>query len=316
MRRTILAAAITVAALPVSAEDRAAQEFIVRWINDLRAAPRVSCECRIQRINHVFEARQEGRGTYLQDSPNRWTLIVTPVGDGPVSALETANGPYNGRGILRPYTVISTPAGLWVGWGEPLAFEEYLWPAVSAAEAENASPQKNRPAWGAWLQRAMIEASSRPCLMPLFWIENSTHMDARLIEQADGGIWLSFERRQGQHSLELLRRVDAVFRRDANLPYAIRIVDNSGSFESRYYFDRVRLGRDAEIPVDAFDVPTNIRRIVDPETETITVLTFPAGKSEYAVHGEFKPGHQAASVLLPGFAVDVTACFAAGKGEP
>jgi Uma2 family endonuclease len=55
--------------------------------------------------------------------------------------------------------------------------------------------------------------------------------------------------------------------------------------------------------------------IIDPETETITVLTLPAGKTEYAVHGEFKPGQQATSVLLPGFAVDVTACFAAGKGE-
>lgn len=55
--------------------------------------------------------------------------------------------------------------------------------------------------------------------------------------------------------------------------------------------------------------------IVDPETETITVLTLTAGQTEYAIHGEFKPGQQATSVLLPGFAVDVTACFAAGKGE-
>jgi Uma2 family endonuclease len=55
--------------------------------------------------------------------------------------------------------------------------------------------------------------------------------------------------------------------------------------------------------------------IVDPETETITILTLPAGQTEYAVHGDFKPGQQATSVLLPGFAVDVAACFAAGKGE-
>jgi Uma2 family endonuclease len=54
--------------------------------------------------------------------------------------------------------------------------------------------------------------------------------------------------------------------------------------------------------------------IVDPETETITVLTLPAGQTEYAVHGEFKPGQQATSKLLDGFTVDVAACFAAGKG--
>ena len=54
--------------------------------------------------------------------------------------------------------------------------------------------------------------------------------------------------------------------------------------------------------------------IVDPETETITVLTLPAGQTEYAVHGEFNPGQSATSKLLDGFTVDVTACFAAGKG--
>jgi Uma2 family endonuclease len=55
--------------------------------------------------------------------------------------------------------------------------------------------------------------------------------------------------------------------------------------------------------------------IVDPETDTITVLTLPTGATEYAVHGGFQPGQQATSVLLPGFAVDVAACFAAGRGE-
>lgn len=56
--------------------------------------------------------------------------------------------------------------------------------------------------------------------------------------------------------------------------------------------------------------------IVDPETETITVLTLPEGATEYEVSGEYKPGQTAASVLLPEFTVDVSACFAAGKVEP
>ena len=54
--------------------------------------------------------------------------------------------------------------------------------------------------------------------------------------------------------------------------------------------------------------------IVDPETDTITVLTLPAG-ARGDVHGEFRPSQQATSVLLPGFTVDVAACFAAGRGE-
>ncbi len=53
--------------------------------------------------------------------------------------------------------------------------------------------------------------------------------------------------------------------------------------------------------------------IVDPETESITILILPVDASEYAVHGEFRPGQQATSVLLPGFTVDVAACFAAGN---
>lgn len=54
--------------------------------------------------------------------------------------------------------------------------------------------------------------------------------------------------------------------------------------------------------------------IVDPETETITVLTLPVGQMEYSEHGVFRTGQTAKSVLLPEFSVDVTACFAAGKG--
>ena len=50
--------------------------------------------------------------------------------------------------------------------------------------------------------------------------------------------------------------------------------------------------------------------IVDPQLLRITVLALD-GK-QYRVQGEFAPGEQAASVLLPGFAVDVSAVFEAG----
>jgi len=48
--------------------------------------------------------------------------------------------------------------------------------------------------------------------------------------------------------------------------------------------------------------------IIDPRPRTITVLTLDG--TSYAVHGEFKRGEQATSLLLPGFAVDVSAALA------
>lgn len=51
--------------------------------------------------------------------------------------------------------------------------------------------------------------------------------------------------------------------------------------------------------------------IVDPESETITVLTLK--RNVYRVHGEFRPGQAATSVLVPGFEVDVAACFKAAR---
>ena len=53
--------------------------------------------------------------------------------------------------------------------------------------------------------------------------------------------------------------------------------------------------------------------IVDPKTETILVLALDG--SAYRVHGEFPRGTTATSVLLPSFAVEVTAVFGAGLGR-
>lgn len=51
--------------------------------------------------------------------------------------------------------------------------------------------------------------------------------------------------------------------------------------------------------------------IVDPTTISVTVLTL--NKGSYTVHGEFKSGDIATSVLLPGFQINVAEAFAAAK---
>jgi Uma2 family endonuclease len=57
--------------------------------------------------------------------------------------------------------------------------------------------------------------------------------------------------------------------------------------------------------------------IVDPETRTIHVLTLEgvAPGGAYHVHGEFKGGETATSLLLEGFRVSVDDVFKAGEGE-
>jgi Uma2 family endonuclease len=52
--------------------------------------------------------------------------------------------------------------------------------------------------------------------------------------------------------------------------------------------------------------------IIDVENQRIIVLTL--NGASYRVHGEFGPGSQATSLLLPGFVVDVSAVLAAGDG--
>jgi Uma2 family endonuclease len=52
--------------------------------------------------------------------------------------------------------------------------------------------------------------------------------------------------------------------------------------------------------------------VVDPEQQRVVVHRLLG--EHYAVHGEFKRGQQANSVLLEGFAVDVTALFGVAEG--
>ncbi len=55
--------------------------------------------------------------------------------------------------------------------------------------------------------------------------------------------------------------------------------------------------------------------IIDPQSESITVLTLTSGGNEYVEFGVFRPGQQATSVILFGFGIDVAKCFGVGRGQ-
>jgi Uma2 family endonuclease len=55
--------------------------------------------------------------------------------------------------------------------------------------------------------------------------------------------------------------------------------------------------------------------LVNPLDETITVFTLPENESVYAIHSVYDRSSVAESVLLPGFTVDVDACFTEGEQD-
>ncbi len=55
--------------------------------------------------------------------------------------------------------------------------------------------------------------------------------------------------------------------------------------------------------------------LVNPLDETITVFRLPEDALVYAIHGVYDRSSVAESALLPGFTVDVDACFAEGEQE-
>ena len=49
--------------------------------------------------------------------------------------------------------------------------------------------------------------------------------------------------------------------------------------------------------------------LIDPTSQTVTVLVLPTDADRYCVQGVYAAGSKAASASLPGFAVDVGALF-------
>lgn len=85
----------------------------------------------------------------------------------------------------------------------------------------------------------------------------------------------------------------------------IEVVSDDSKSQQRDYQDKRK---------DYAELSVSEYWIVDPQSEAITVLVLDG--SEYRTQGEYSGGQQAASQLLSGFAVDVSAVFAAGRAVP
>jgi hypothetical protein len=262
----VVALLVLSAALPVRATDEPAQELLRRWTLALRAAPRMSIKFRIHHFDTVFEREQRSEGTYYRIAEDRWALHLQPPTNMPVSALEPENR--RGRNVrsLAPFAAICSPDVLWLGAGDPLSFERYEWPAVSAEDAVNIQPQFGWSSLAQSFHRRMIESFTPPLMLPLFFVGSpeSLRLDVKLVNRPPHDVWLTFTPPRHQFEAGLVRQVDAVFRSNDDLPYAVRIVDPARFTERRIFVDEVRRDEEAEIPEDAFRPPASLLRSPPP----------------------------------------------------
>lgn len=251
--RATMIASIVLATLPVGADDRSAHHLVQRWQQALRDTPRMSVEFRVTGINVVFDQEEHGVGAYYR-SADCWAMHVMPATETPVSAMEPVNGRLREPKVLKPlkpYSVISTPNSL--SYGDRISFDLHSWLPVSPEEAENVATPGTVGRFLRPFGRRFLAAITENA-MPLVFVNSGDRRtyDVTLSRKATGDVWLEFTRSSHWDRGSLFQRVDAVFRPDESLPYAIRTIDVSGSHEGRVYIDKIQRGEDAQIPDDAF----------------------------------------------------------------
>ena len=73
--------------------------------------------------------------------------------------------------------------------------------------------------------------------------------------QPSGDVWLTLTPRRPEPAY--FQQLDAVFRQDERLPYAMRVIDVARCLEIQYVIEQLRTGDEAIIPADTFAPPRN-----------------------------------------------------------
>lgn len=241
--------------------DPEADALLRQWRSALGDAPRMSVKFRVVQRDYTFGRKNEGVGEYYRDGTGQWALTIADNADafaGPVSAMTCANSTNFSHSISL--AIISRKDEIFVGVGTQLpSLERYPLPLLPIAGAD-ASP----PTLGSWLSYSIQRSLMAPYALPLFIVDgpdcDSLTLELHRNNQGKRLLRFSAPSKSGSQNFlsQSFRSLDFAFRSEHVLPYAIRTVDAAGIVERRTYVDEIKVNADSEIPINAFDRPSNV----------------------------------------------------------
>jgi hypothetical protein len=242
----VLCGGVFSAAGSVRAADPLADQLLRQWREGCRPLSRCAVTYRVRQLNHVFSSEKVADAVFYRDGRDRW---AAHIGDldvvGTASALQPANGRKPPTVHWEPLLAVCTPEGFALCTDGRC--EGYLWKPVSALEPVNVQALSLfLRSFQDWLASHL----ALHALMPLFLPESGDFRSHRAAAERKptGDLWLTLTPESGTFSAASHSRVDAVFR-SGNLPYAIRVVDPSGSIATHYLIAEVRPRRPEEMAV-------------------------------------------------------------------
>lgn len=231
------------------AADPLADELLSRWRTELQSMARVSITLRLRRFNDTFKTEEDGPAVYFREDQHRWAICIGWEPEALVSALRPLN-PAQTPTPIEPQTIISTADEVIVSDG--VQYENHRWAPVSACEPENV------PSWAnifGDLGEDILSALADDASLPLFLPESPEILSFEIhsATRPNGDRWLTLRPAGHKKWQRRFQQVDAVFHDHESLPYAIRVIDPSGSGRTHFLFHDIRSGDNAVIPDDAFE---------------------------------------------------------------
>lgn len=256
----VIGAVVLDAAAAGRAADRAADELLQRWADALRAAPQLAVHYHTVHINNVFGIQTRGRGECYRDGPNRWTVRMGPPAEEPVSALQPANGRQPVRQFDQPpFGLIGDADQVHIFSGEPPQAECRSIPLVSTRKAEDRPQGRwwwSFDDWSDVVRRLYRLSNAFPLFAPEDPLIGSYNIE--VLRRSPEATWLRLTVDEPDGSSP--RVIEAVFRANEDLPYALRVINQLGTEERRFVIQDLHRGDAAAIPVDAFIIPAAHRR--------------------------------------------------------
>ncbi len=235
------------------------RQRVSKWSQSLEPLCRLSVRYTKQEFNRVFETMKVSRGFCAFDGADRWLVREVPptneelariekVSPHPVSRYGREFRQDEGRPLFLLVTATSTAMNADEQFSQ---FVQYTTSPPSALMPENECFS------GFWnrLQRFFREAREPTASVPIF-LPMTSRLDfyeIRSVDQTTLGTRVRFHPKHDDQYATAIGRVDAYFQADSKLPHVVRYL--SKDFETRFFFEPVRMEDTAEIDEATFQLP-------------------------------------------------------------